>query len=89
MHSQAFPVSTPDGEIHGWRDGHGPEVAVLLHGGPGLSDNVAPLAGPLGDVFTTIRCQQRLLPTTITEPYTIEAHVRDAASAANSRDSAS
>jgi proline iminopeptidase len=55
-------------------------VAVLLHGGPGLSDLLESLAELLGDDLTTIRFQQRgLPPTTIREPYTVEANVADAA----------
>jgi proline iminopeptidase len=78
--AQDVTVTTPEGTIAGWREGHGDTVAVLLHGGPGLSDLLESLAGLLGDEFTTIRFQQRgLPPTTIREPYTVEANVADAA----------
>ena len=73
-------VSTPEGEIHGWRHGHGERTAVLLHGGPGLSDMFETLTPLLADLFTCVRYQQRgLAPTTIREPYTVDANVADAA----------
>lgn len=73
-------VSTPEGEIHGWRHGHGEHTAVLLHGGPGLSDMFETLTPLLADLFTCVRYQQRgLAPTTIREPYTVDANVADAA----------
>lgn len=72
-------VSTPEGEVHGTRGGYGSRLAVMLHGGPGLGDLLEPLADLLAGEFTTIRYQQRGLdPTTIREPYTVEANVRDA-----------
>jgi proline iminopeptidase len=73
-----FRVQTPAGSIVGWRSGSGPP-ALLLHGGPGLSDYTEGLAAELDDLFETFRYQQRgLAPTTIEAPYTIEAHVGDA-----------
>ena len=56
-------------------------VAVLLHGGPGMSATyLDPLTDLLGDVFSTVSYQQRgLPPTTIRVPYTVEANVADAA----------
>jgi pimeloyl-ACP methyl ester carboxylesterase len=72
-------VTVPDGTLHGWRDGHGPHTAVCFHGGPGLGDLTGPLAELLGDVFTSVRYQQRgQPPTTIQRPYTVEANVADA-----------
>jgi proline iminopeptidase len=72
-------VTTPDGEIHGTRSGRGRRLAVMLHGGPGLGDLLEPLADLLAEEFTSIRYQQRGLdPTTLREPYTVEANVRDA-----------
>jgi proline iminopeptidase len=77
--SETVTVTTPDGVIAGRREGHGEQVAVLLHGGPGLSDLLESLAELLAPVFTTIRYQQRgLPPTTIETPYTVEANVADA-----------
>ncbi len=80
MPTQPVAVSVPGGVIHGWLEGRGAQTAVLLHGGPGLSDALEPLAGLLSGTFTTIRYHQRgLPPTTVAEPYTIEANVEDAA----------
>ena len=54
---------------------------MLLHGGPGMSASyLDPLVPLLTGVFSPILYQQRgLLPTTIGEPFTVEAHVADAA----------
>lgn len=80
MTVQAITVTTAEGTIAGWREGDGDTVAVLLHGGPGLGDLLESLAELLRDDFTTIRFQQRgLPPTTVGEPYTVEANVADAA----------
>lgn len=73
-----FRIETPAGSIVGRRKGTGPP-ALILHGGPGLSDYTEGLAAELADVFETFRYQQRgLAPTTIEAPYTVEAHVEDA-----------
>jgi pimeloyl-ACP methyl ester carboxylesterase len=74
----AFTVGGEGGEIAGWRTGSGPP-ALVLHGGPGLSDYTEGLAAELSGVFDTIRYQQRgLAPTTVTGAATVEAHVADA-----------
>jgi pimeloyl-ACP methyl ester carboxylesterase len=75
----SFKVETPAGSIAGTRVGQGPP-ALVLHGGPGLSgEYTEPLALELADIFDTIRYQQRgQEPTTVREPYTVEAHVDDA-----------
>jgi proline iminopeptidase len=71
-------IRTPAGEIATWRQGVG-EPALLMHGGPGLSDYTQGLAAELAPLFDTIRYQQRgLAPTTIRDPYTVETHVLDA-----------
>ena len=71
-------IKTPAGAIATWRQGTG-EPALLLHGGPGLSDYTEGLAAELATRFDIVRYQQRgLPPTTIREPYTVEAHVADA-----------
>ena len=71
-------TTTPAGEIATWRQGTG-EPALLIHGGPGLSDYLEGLAAELAPRFDTIRYQQRgLPPTTIRDTYTVEAHVSDA-----------
>ena len=41
-----------------WRAGHGPPV-VLCHGGPGLWDELEPVAAMLTDIATVIRWDQR------------------------------
>jgi proline iminopeptidase len=78
---ERFEVATQDGTIHGWcYPGEGP-VALLLHGGPCISASyMEPLVPHLAGVFEQILYQQRgLAPTTIGEPYTVEANVADAA----------
>lgn len=51
---------------------------VVLHGGPGLSDYTASLAGELVEEFTVYRYQQRgLAPSTTSGPFTVETHVSD------------
>jgi proline iminopeptidase len=78
-----FRIEAPAGTIVGWRAGSGPQ-ALVLHGGPGLSDYTEGLAAELADVFETIRYQQRgLAPTTIDAPFTVEAHVEDALAVLN------
>jgi len=75
----SFRVEIPAGSIAGTRVGQGPP-ALVLHGGPGLSgEYTEPLALELADIFDTIRYQQRgQEPTTVREPYTVEAHIDDA-----------
>jgi proline iminopeptidase len=76
-----FTINTRDGTIGAWRgEGTAGPLAVLLHGGPGMSASyLDPLTDLLADVFSTVSYQQRgLPPTTIREPYTVEANVADA-----------
>ena len=80
MAEERITITTPDGEIGAWTGGSGSETAVLLHGGPGLSEYLDTLSPIVGRRFRTIRYQQRgLAPTTIAGPYTIETNVADAA----------
>ena len=73
-----FTIETGDGAIGGWRAGSGP-AALVLHGGPGLSDYTEGLAGELAPLFETIRYQQRgLPPTRIDGAARVEDHVADA-----------
>ena len=66
------------GVLRGWRTGSGPP-ALVLHGGPGLSDYTAPSAGELADGYTVYRYQQRgLAPSTTDGPFTVDTHVGDA-----------
>jgi pimeloyl-ACP methyl ester carboxylesterase len=81
VNDRSFTIDTPDGTIGAWRgEGTAGPVAVLLHGGPGMSASyLDPLTDMLGDVFSTVSYQQRgLPPTTIGAPYTVEANVADA-----------
>ena len=73
-----FRASAAGGEIVGWVRGSGPP-ALLLHGGPGLSDHLADLAGELSPVVTVARYQQRgLAPSVVDGDRTVEGHVADA-----------
>ena len=72
-----FTVERAGGVIGGWRAGSGPP-ALILHGGPGLTDVTEGLATELGG-FETFRYQQRGLPPSSTEgPWSVEDHVADA-----------
>ena len=73
-----FAVETDGGRIAGWLAGSGPP-ALVLHGGPGLSDITEELAAELADRFSTVRYQQRgLAPSTVEGPHTVEQNVADA-----------
>src|SRR6266540_6246960 len=73
-----FRAPVPGGEIAGWVSGSGPP-ALLLHGGPGLSDYLEDLAAELSAVMTVARYQQRgLAPSVIEGDRTVEGHVADA-----------
>ena len=75
-----FAVEADGGRIAGWLAGSGPP-ALVLHGGPGLSDITEGLAAELADRFSTIRYQQRgLAPSTAEGPHTVEQNVADALS---------
>ena len=80
-HEREFRAPVGGGEIVGWRrDGpDGGPNALLLHGGPGLSEYMAELAFELGTVVSTARYQQRGLGPSVTEgAKTIESHATDA-----------
>src|ERR1700733_10552517 len=78
MTSVDFEVPVSGGTVGGWETGDG-APALILHGGPGLSDYTAPLAAELGDGFRVIRYQQRgLAPSTLSGPFDIDQHVADA-----------
>ena len=75
---ERFEVSSDGATLVGERSGSGPP-ALLLHGGPGLSDYLAPLAQELDAVCATIRYTQRGLPPSSTEgPFSVDDHVADA-----------
>ena len=77
--NDSFTVEVAGGSIVGRRLGNGPP-ALVLHGGPGLSgEYIQSLTEELRDVFETFRYEQRgVAPTTVGEPFTVEAHVEDA-----------
>lgn len=53
--------------------------ALLLHGGPGLSEHMGPLGKELDGLLTTARYQQRgLAPSAVEGDVSVEGHVRDA-----------
>src|SRR5689334_21898912 len=53
--------------------------ALLLHGGPGMSDYLSDLAHELDGLLTTARYQQRgLTPSVVDGDVSVEGHVRDA-----------
>ena len=73
-----FRAPVAGGEIVGWVGGDGPP-ALLLHGGPGMSDYLDDLAAELAPVLTIARYQQRGLAPSVTEgDRTVEGHVADA-----------
>jgi proline iminopeptidase len=74
-----FAAETASGAIVGEYASGGGEPALILHGGPGMSDYTEPLADELSRSFRAIRYQQRgKSPSTTTGPLTVEAHVADA-----------
>ncbi len=73
-----FRALVAGGEIVGRMRGSGPP-ALLLHGGPGMSDYLADLAEELAAVVTVARYQQRgLAPSVVEGDRTVEGHMADA-----------
>lgn len=73
-----FYAPVAGGEIVGWVRGNGPP-ALLLHGGPGISEYLAGLAAELAGSMTVARYQQRGLPPSITHgDRSVDGHVADA-----------
>ena len=74
----SFSVPVEGGALVGARAGAGPP-ALLLHGGPGITDYLGPLAAELGGVLHTMRYQQRgLAPSVETGAKSVDGHVADA-----------
>ena len=74
-----FEVDVEGGMLACRTEGGGDGDAVLLHGGPGLSDYLEGLAGELDGVLHTTRYQQRgTAPSTAPPGGGVEAHVADA-----------
>jgi proline iminopeptidase len=73
-----FRAATPTGDLIGTVGGEGPPV-LLLHGGPGLSDYLGPLADELRDAYTVATYTQRgLAPSTEDGAMDVATHVADA-----------
>lgn len=72
-----FRAPTPTGDLVGQVVGTGPEI-LLLHGGPGLSDYLTPLADELRDVYTVATYTQRgLAPSAVGTTTSVAGHVAD------------
>lgn len=72
-----FRAPVSGGELVGDVTGDGPEV-LLLHGGPGLSDYLAPLAEELAPHYRVATYQQRgLEPSVVEGPVDVAGHVAD------------
>jgi pimeloyl-ACP methyl ester carboxylesterase len=76
-----FRVPTEGGDLVGWLREGAPAVppALLLHGGPGLSEYLKPLADELDGLFAIARYQQRgIWPSVATGERDVMRHVDDA-----------
>lgn len=75
-----FRAPTEGGEIVGWiHDAPGKPNALLLHGGPGMSEYLDTLVAELDGLVTTARYQQRgLAPSVVSGDISIEGHIADA-----------
>ena len=80
MQEREFTAPTSGGELVGWiRDAPGKPNALLLHGGPGLSEYLDTLVAELDGLVTTARYQQRgLAPSVVDGDISIEGHIADA-----------
>ena len=73
-----FRAEASGGTIVGWRTEESGPPALVLHGGPGMSDYLDTLIGELAGVLTMARFQQRGLdPSVLEGPRDVEAHVAD------------
>jgi proline iminopeptidase len=75
-----FRAAANGGEIVGWiHEAPGKPNALLLHGGPGLSEYLDTLVAELDGLVTTARYQQRgLAPSVVSGDISIEGHIADA-----------
>jgi len=74
-------AATDQVEIVGWvrEQGETKREALLLHGGPGLTEYLTPLATELDGLMTMARYQQRgLAPSAVGGDVSVEGHVADA-----------
>jgi pimeloyl-ACP methyl ester carboxylesterase len=79
LHEHEFRAGVAGGSIVGWRSDEAGPPALLLHGGPSLSDYLDSLASELDGVVTTARYQQRGLAPSLAEgPLDVDTHVADA-----------
>jgi proline iminopeptidase len=79
VREREFRVEVPGGQIVGWRTDDSGPPALLLHGGPSLSDYLDSLASELAGLLTTARYQQRgQAPSLVDGPRDIDTHVGDA-----------
>jgi pimeloyl-ACP methyl ester carboxylesterase len=77
--AESFEVAVEGGTLACGREGSGERDALLLHGGPGLSDYLDGLPEELDGVLRTTRYQQRgTAPSTALPGGGVEAHVADA-----------
>ncbi|HEX5578736.1 MAG TPA: alpha/beta hydrolase [Candidatus Limnocylindria bacterium] len=75
----AFRAAVGGGSIVGSRTVDSGPPAILLHGGPSLSDYLDSLVPELAGAVTTARYQQRgLAPSLLHGPFDIDTHVADA-----------
>jgi pimeloyl-ACP methyl ester carboxylesterase len=81
LEEHEFRAEVAGGSIGGWRTDDGGPPALLLHGGPSMSDYLGSLASELAGVVTTARYQQRgLAPSLVDGPFDVDTHVADAVS---------
>jgi lipase len=78
MSTSSFEAPVVGGSLKGWRSGSGPP-ALLLHGGPAMSEYLEGLAAELEGIFTCFRYQQRGLSPSVTDgDKSVRGHVADA-----------
>ncbi|HEX6475036.1 MAG TPA: alpha/beta hydrolase [Candidatus Limnocylindria bacterium] len=79
LEEREFRADVAGGQIVGWRSADAGPPALLLHGGPSLSEYLDSLAAELAGVVTSARYQQRgLAPSLVEGPFDVDTHVADA-----------